>query len=182
MTGSAAARHAFGLSTGRRWAGKRRRSLQRGCRHQHSTCQDRSNPTGQASRYGRATCSTDGLSAWLGLEISSHFLSIRLVREAQSGTMSLARRFSAIAPAATRNSIQKQSMQPDRPILARHWTQAEPPLPTQTAPQVTKAAAHLRMLQPAGSMPPANGLMPPRRRTGALCWGNFMSFSSLHLT
>ncbi len=172
-----AARHMQGLSTGQCWARKRRRTRRRGRTPRDSICQDRSNRTAPASRCGRATCSVDGRQVWLGLEISSHFLSIRLVRDVQSGIMSLARRFSAIAPAARRNRIHTQSIQPAAPMPARHCAQAAPMLPTQTAPQAISAPPHaiaLKTSQPEGVTPAPTGPRPDLRRTGALCVGNLI--------
>jgi hypothetical protein len=64
-----------------------------------------------------------------------------------------------------------QSMQPEAPRAARHWTQAVPALPTQTVPQAASAtaqAAALNTLQPDGSTPAPAILTPVLRWTGGL--------------
>ena len=62
----------------------------------------------------------------------------------------------------------------------RHCAQAVPTLPTQTAPQAMRAAAHaafLKMLQPDGPTPPASGLMLTPRLTVDAWFGSLMAVS-----
>lgn len=173
--------HVRPISTGRYSVRRYPRSLRRRAgMHQHSSGRPRSNRKPRHSTIHHVSGCSPAQRAWLGSGTSCQSPLGRPARDAGLVISSLARRLRDIVPAPMRNWDQTQSMQPAAPIPARHWMQAVPTLPMQTAPHATSAAAQaaaLKILQPDGLMALVTPCVETPRVTAVAWLGSLMVVS-----